>query len=649
MAKIDKELQHYRTLMEIPSKFEDGFSYSSLLGAFFVGLVMIPGVLYMELMAGMGIGPAGQWVTVILFVEVAKRANATLSRAQIYILFYMAGAVANQHVYGTPLFVQFFVQSDAAIGTGIAPLIPHWVAPINTRELPRSFFQWAWAPAVALIIFRFLFSKLDNMVLGYGLFRLTNDIEKLPFPLAPIGAQGLLALSEDLEGDRENKVSWRWRIFCIGGAIGMVFGVIYMALPILSGAILGQTLTIFPIPFVDWTDYTKDILPAVATGFSFDLGMIILGMVMPFYAMLGSFLGLAMTYILNPILYYNEYLHSWRPGDSTIETLFKDNLDFYFSLTIGLSAAVALVGVSHFFHKSKPAEAVDEPEINYKERGDIPFSAILAAYMFTSLSCVLLSGYLVDWHFGVMMVLIFFAYFYTPLISYVTARLEGMAGQVVEIPMIREIAFILSGYVGVEIWFIPVPKGNYGMQTVYYKQAELTGTKFKAVWKTDLLLFPIILLATIGFSSYIWSLGPVPSSVYPYAQEVWDLEAKNACLMYSATLGEYSQFQEALSLPRVLLGFGMGMGMYGLLAFFNMPSLIFYGFVRGLGSTLPHVIAPQFLGALIGRMYFSKKYGGQWIKAIPVLSAGYMVGVGLISVFCIGIVFLSKAAHSLPY
>ena len=32
-----------------------------------------------------------------------------------------------------------------------------------------------------------------------------------------------------------------------------------------------------------------------------------------------------------------------------------------------------------------------------------------------------------------MVVLVFFGFLYTPLISYVTARLEGIAGQVVEV------------------------------------------------------------------------------------------------------------------------------------------------------------------------------------------------------------------------
>ncbi len=33
--RIDKELEQYRSLMEVPSTFEDGFSWTALLGALF--------------------------------------------------------------------------------------------------------------------------------------------------------------------------------------------------------------------------------------------------------------------------------------------------------------------------------------------------------------------------------------------------------------------------------------------------------------------------------------------------------------------------------------------------------------------------------------------------------------------------------------
>lgn len=653
----DKELEQFRALLEVPDTFEEGFNVTSLLGTLFVALVMVPGALYMELVAGTGIGGAAQWVTVLLFVEVAKRANAKLSRAQLFILFYMSGMIMGRSVIGTPLYTQFLVRSDAAVSTGIAALIPSWVAPSNLNELPRTFLAKAWMPFIGLMLFREIMSRLDSAILGYGLFRLTSDVERLPFPMAPVGAQGILAVSEQVEGAAKSAGSnVRWRMFCIGCGVGMIFGLIYMALPTLTGAFFGKPLMMFKIPFADFTPYTQDFLPATATGYSFDLGNVVLGMALPYFSMLGSFVGLIFTFIMNPILYAQGVMQTWERGDTTVLTLFANNVDFYFSFQIGVALAIACYGIYASIttirrNKGSQKEENRErriAEISHK-RGHLPGWLVFVTYCFTCSSYILLSGWLIDWHPGVMAVLFFFGFLYTPLISYVTARLEGLAGQVIEIPFITELAFILSGYTGVKIWFLPIPKSNYGVQVVNYKQAELLGCKFGSIWKAQFFLFPVIILSTVFFSSFIWGLAEIPSAVYPFTTEIWDLTAKNTCLLYSATLGEYSQFKEALGFGRFFSGFASAAVLMSVLGWFGAPTMLFFGMVRGLGQTAPHSVVPNFIGALIGKFYFEKKYGREWRKMIPVVSSGFFVGTGLVSILSVGFVFLSKAVSTVTY
>ena len=649
-VKIDKELEQYRSLMSVPDTFEEGFSLSSFIGVLFIALIMVPGAIYMGLLAGAGIGPAAQWVTVILFIEIAKRANAKLNRAQLFVLFYMAGSVVSTAEGGGLLWTQFLVRSDAALSFGLAGTFPSWVAPTDPSAYEtRSFFQLAWLPAIGLIFFKMFFGKLDGAIMSYGLFRIASDVEKLPFPLAPVGAQGMMALADDLEGKDKTNGGWRWRVFSIGGAIGLLFGLIYMGLPTLSGALLGKTMQILPIPFVDWSTYTQDFLPTVATGMSFDFGQIILGMVMPFWAMIGSFLGLIVTVIINPIMFHAGVLKSWTPGDSTVEIMFKNNIDLYFSLGIGMSLAIAVIGISSIFTLLKRNRQANTAFTVPEGRGDIPNLWIIGVYLISTITYIAVSWWLVDFHIGVLWLLLFFGFIYTPIISYVTARLEGIAGQVVEIPFIKEMSFILSGYQGVGIWFIPVPQQNYGAGTVFYRQAELTGTKFTSLWKADAFLFPVTLIATIGFSSFIWGMNEIPSSVYPYTQQIWELNAKTACLLFSSTSGEYSQFSEALSSGKIGIGFVLGLVLFGGLSFINAPITLIYGLLRGIGQTMPHVIIPQMIGAVLGRYYFEKRLGLKWREYVPVLAAGFAAGVGLISMFCIGLVFLTKSTNSLPY
>lgn len=653
----DAELEEFRALLTVPDSFEEGFNVTSLLGTLFVALIMVPGALYMELVAGAGLGGAAQWVTVLLFVEVAKRANAKLSRAQLFILFYMAGMVMATNVWNTPLFTQFLVRSDAAVATGVAADIPVWVAPKNLDTLPRTFLSKAWLPFIGLMLFREIMGRLNSAILGYGLFRLTSDIEQLPFPMAPVGAQGIVAIAEQVEGSvKAAGASVRWRMFCLGCGIGMIFGLVYMALPTITGALFGKPLMAFQIPFADFTPYTQSFLPATATGLSFDLGNIILGMVLPFWSMVGSFVGLIFTFVLNPILYTLGMMPTWEQGDTTVRTLFANNVDFYFSFQIGISLAIAFFGIWVALKTLRRGKR-DKVEHDHAERilrlskmrGHIPVPLVFATYAISCVLYILVCGWLIDWHPGVMFVLFFFAFIYTPLISYVTARLEGLAGQVIEIPFITEISFILSGYTGVRIWFIPIPKSNYGVQVVSYKQAELLGCKFGSIWKAQLILFPIIIVSSLLFSSFIWSLAEIPSAVYPFTEQIWDLTAKNTCLIYSSTIGEYSQFKEALSWGRFLAGLGSAGALMGVLGWFGAPTMLFFGVVRGLGQTAPHSVIPNFIGALIGKFYFERKFGREWRKMIPVVSSGFFVGTGLVSILSVGIVFLCKAVSTAAY
>ena len=658
--RVDKELEEFRSLMEVPSSFEEGFNWSSLFGAIFIALIMVPGAIYMGLLAGtQQINLAAQWVTVILFIEVAKRAHRYLNRSEIFVLFFMAGTAMAMPFSGL-LWNQFFIRSDPAAAFGIAKGLPSWFAPPPTSVSyeQRTFFHADWLPVIGLIIFGTFFSQLSSMILGYGLFRLTSDVEKLPFPMAPIGAQGIMALAEDVDskdaGSKE--ASWRWRVFSIGGALGLAFGAIYLGLPTLTGALTGKPIQVFPIPFSDFTQTTQHYLPAVATGMAWDMGNLLIGMVLPFFAMVGSFIGLLFTIVANPIFYRTGILTSWAPGDNTMNTLFKNNVDFYFSFQIGIALAIAIGGFATVFSRMKArraavarGEAVHRSVAVPKGRGDIRAWFIIACYFVVTITYIIVSGFLIGWHPGVMIVLIILGFVYTPLISYVTARLEGIAGQVVEVPFIREASLILSGYRGVACWFLPIPMANYGGMTVFYRQCELTGTKFTSIWKTRLVLYPNNHDSSIFFMNFVWGLAEVPSAVYPFAQRMWEFQAQNTCIMYSSTLGDYSIFEEAFNWLYLGTGTGFGLTLFAGMSLAGAPTFLVYGLIRGLGQAMPHAIVPQFIGALIGRYYFQRRLQVKWRQYIPVVTAGYMCGMGLVATLCIGITFLSKAIIQLPF
>lgn len=684
--RADTELEEFRNLMKPPGTFDEGFSWAAFLGALFVAILMVPGSIYMTLIAGMSVGPAAQWVTVILFIEVARRANKQLKRAEIFTIFYLASAImvsvsmAQGQFHGglSALWSQFFVQSDAARAAGIADQLPNWVVPSDPAVLEeRSLFMWEWAPALGLVVFTMVIGRIDNMILGYGLFRLTSDIEKLPFPMAPVGAQGVMALSEEQDDELASKQSllggsrseaerpeaWRWRVFSMGTVLGLVFGALYLGVPTITGALLDRPITILPLPFKDFTQQTSEFLPATAIALAFDLGMVLVGMVLPFWAMVGTFVGWLATLVLNPVLYSPSVglLRSWNPGDNMQTTFYKNQIDFYFSFAIGIGIAIAIVGflsVARSYRRARreaSAQNRSTSDVMHipEGRGDIRPRWIFATYLVSTALYIGVSTwllYLADGsvYWPAVWVMLGYAFLYTPIISYVTARLEGIAGEVLNIPFVREATFIFSGYHGVAVWFLPVPLHNYGATTVFYRQCELTGTRFWSIWKSEILLMPIIIGGSLLFAHFIWGLGPIPSAQYLFAQEWWEVTAAQQAMVFSSTLGGFTEFEEALKPGVVAAGAGVGGVLFGALSGIGAPVFLTYGIVRGLNQ-LPFVVIPQFLGALLGHFYFRRRMGLVWRQYIPVVFAGFSCGTGLVGTLGVGMTFVSKSVFTLPF
>ncbi|MEI8197571.1 MAG: peptide transporter, partial [Phycisphaerae bacterium] len=283
-------------------------------------------------------------------------------------------------------------------------------------------------------------------------------------------------------------------------------------------------------------------------------------------------------------------------------------------------------------------------------RGDIPLWVGCVIYLFSTCSYIAAAHWLVP-DFP-LWILLGYGFVYTPIISYVACRMEGIAGQWVDIPMVREATFILAqrwGYAGVGIWFAPLPLNNYAGSAMGFRTMELTGTRFRSVIKAELVVFPVVMVSSILFAQYLWSIAPIPSVVYPYANQFWELNAQTLAVTQSSTLGGNSPFYEALKWPYIAGATGVGVVVYSALSWAGAPVMLCYGLVRGLGSGIAAGMVPQMIGALLGRYFFEKRFGLQWRQYAPVLVAGFSCGMGLVSMFALGCVLVSKAVYQLPY
>ncbi len=653
----------------LDEEYLDGFNIRTLWGALFVGFVMLPGAIYLGLMTGQNIATAAPWVTAILFIELAKRSFVTLSRQEILILYMVASSVFAIEIAfasGAPLFGgpigakvwdQYYVQSPQAEGLGIAQHIPRWVVPPKTSEAitNRSFFHHDWLLPLGILLLSLMLLRINRLSLGYALFRVTSDIERLPFPMAPVTSEGVFALAET----SAKKESWRWRAFSIGSMIGALYGLVYIGVPTLSNILLNRTIMLLPIPWIDLTSKTSSILPAVATGIWTDLTYLFTGMVLPFSVVLGTFTGVIVGKVIgNPILYSQGILHSWHPGMATVPTVLSNLLDFWLSISIGLAVVVGVVGIFSVIKamvrlRSKKENAVSglKPPPG---RTDIPITAAFGIWAVSTLGFVILCHYLAP-RFPLWILLIF-GFLWTPFTSYVSSRMIGLTGSATgaSFPYLREGVTILSGYRGINIWFAPMPLFDHSAVVQNFKILELTKTKFVSYIKMMVLVFFIMFISSLLFWTLIWKLAPIPSPAYPFVERMWPIYATIQSLWISSTQAGGSSahwIAQALNVKYILAGFGAGSVLYAAVALLGAPVGFFYGIVGGVSfSTWMHHALPMLIGALLGRYYFGKKFGQKrWKSYAPILAAGYGCGMGLVAMVLIGFALIAKAVSPLVF
>jgi hypothetical protein len=644
----------------VEPEFQNGFTLKTLIGAIFIALFMVPGGMYLGLVAGQGVGDAAEWVTIVLFAEVARRSYQPLKKQEIYILFYIASSLttvvnAERGLAGGPLssliWNAYFRTSQAA--RPIADKIPEWAVPAATSPgiVHRELWHVDWWKPLALLVLTELCGRLSWMGLGYALFRITSDVEKLPFPYAPVAASGATALSE------AGTESWRWGIFSTGTVIGLLFGCVYIGVPVLTGTLFGDSIEIFPIPFADYTPNVANFMPAAIVGLSFSLGNVLMGFVLPYEIVGGAMVASVGAMIIgNPILHKFGFLPNYHPGGDAVLTKLSVDMDFWLSVGIGVNLAVAFLGgalvVKAFReakrHKTERKFSLSPPPPG---RGDVPMWIALAAWLGSTATLVILCRWLIPdfpaW------ILIFFGFLWSPMNSYISARMHGLTGRGVSFPYLKEASVVGSRYQGVDVWYAPIPIADQGPVAQRFREVELTGTKLTSILYAEAAMFPIVLIASFAFWSFFWNSNALPSSAFPYAQKFWPIQAQLQSVMQQINVpradGEVGWFAKAIKPTYIAAGTIGGLMAYGVFSLLKLPLLFFYGFAGGLGLYPANTI-PQFFGAWFGRRYMAKRYGAEnWARYAPVLLAGFSCGTGLVSLASISIALISKAVAKLPY
>lgn len=639
--------------------YAGGFTWRTALGAFFVAFVMLPGVIFMGLMIGQDLGTAAEWVTIILFVELARRAFVQLRKQELYILKYtlshlshIAGGLAlGGGMFAFLVWNRYCRNSEAFHNFGIAAQVPDWFAPAGDAAY-QAFWARVWWPVIAVTVASMLLSKLTQLSLGFLVYKLTADVERLPFPLAPVHAEGAIALAE-VSQDKHKK-GFRQYCFAVGAMIGAAFGSVYIAVPTLTQAFLGTPVQLLPIPFLDLTTSFEQWLPSGTIGISLNLALLFTGFVIPWRIAVGAFTATILFQLfMNPFVFHPAgILTHWRPGQDAIQTQVSNSVDLYLSVGIGTAFAVFVLGVwgvlkSIIAHGSGGTAKADLARLwrRDRDRGDPPTWLALAVWVAAASGYVLLSNHLInaglpaEERFSIWW-LIGFAFFWTPVNTYINARMSGIAGQHTGVPFIYESAIFASGYKHVNVWFAPLPLANYGTMADTLRETQLTRTRFTSILKAELLIFPLMMVASFIFWSYITGLGPIPSDAYPYVQKFWPMHAQMKALWASSMQEGQSLLLTALKPQVILTALGGTLLLFGGFGLAGISQQYVYGAIGALNG-YPHTAVMVFVGACLGRFVFARKFGRErWTNFAPILAVGVGAGMGLVGMLSIAINFL---------
>ncbi|MEE2658946.1 MAG: hypothetical protein VX733_10605 [Candidatus Latescibacterota bacterium] len=579
-----EEINEYRDLLQAPNEFEHGFTKKTVIGVLFIAFIMTPGQLYLSLTTGLGIGDAAQWVTVILFLEIAKRSFTTLRRQEIFLLTYAASqliARAQSQTFQELIFRQYFVASQEAQQFGLTEKLANlkfmgrgwYTPPLDSPALiERTFFHPDWVLPIALLVVGIVVSKITWFTSGYVLFRLVSDRERLPFPTAPQQALGAMALAEE-SGSEEQ--TWKWPCFTIGGAIGLVFGLIYVAVPALTETFSGTRVVILPNPFADLTPILGRFLGGTPIAIPFTLSPIFVGLLAPFWGIMGGFAGVLSFITISPILHHFGMMPRWVPGMGAVQTQITAGVDFWSPFAMGVTLSLALISIIQVVRAGRErmqdqafeaqqgqeghqrdGDECRHPEchnqaqvrgycMTHLNRGDFPLWVCITLFFIGAAYPIVLAKTLFPTLIttGILLLIVLMAFVYAPLMSFVSARLDGLLGRNIQIPHLHEATVFLTGYRGVEIWFVPLAGSDFGGNAEVFRVIELTGMRFTSLLKAELVMVPIVLGGSLLYWSFLWRLAPIPSDAYPYVQTFWPAMAFNSAVRYSAT--QYSLLYEA--------------------------------------------------------------------------------------------------------
>ena len=125
------------------------------------------------------------------------------------------------------------------------------------------------------------------------------------------------------------------------------------------------------------------------------------------------------------------------------------------------------------------------------------------------------------------------------------------------------------------------------------RETQLTRTRFTSILKAELLIFPLMIVASFSFWSYITTLGPIPSDNYPYIQKFWPQFAQLKAL-WASSMQEGGQLFESIKPSIIFAGLGGTLAAFAGVGLAGVSAQYIYGGVGALNA-FPHYTITIFI------------------------------------------------------
>ena len=164
-------------------------------------------------------------------------------------------------------------------------------------------------------------------------------------------------------------------------------------------------------------------------------------------------------------------------------------------MSVGIGAAIsvpitAIMMTAKIYRSNKSIDEEKHDNLNEKkvvssDRGDISTWLSISLYLFSSVGFVMLTHGIINlgWLGGIektpdqyfpIWILILFSMIWGPIMTYINAKMIGIAGQHISVPFVKEGILITSGYKQPDIWVSPLSStgGDFSGATVTFKTLE---------------------------------------------------------------------------------------------------------------------------------------------------------------------------------